>query len=171
MPANIACPEFARELADVLPPGVRVIGPNCMGVFTAPTADRPGLNTLFIEEKRLEVKSSGHSNTVLLTQSGAFAVTALDKLHNARLFRTIVSFGNKYDVKIADRLAYFEADAGSDVIALYIEGLDPGEGRQFFDLARRGSKPILEGHGLPVYTDIRAAIKSMDTFVTWSAKP
>lgn len=143
IPANIAYADFAGQLSAAMPPGVRVIGPNCMGVFTAPEEGQPGLNTLFIEEKRLEVKSSPHSNTVLLTQSGAFAVTAIDKLHEARLFKTIVSIGNKCDVKIADLLAYFEADPGVDVIALYIEGLDPGEGRQFFDLARRSPKPIL----------------------------
>ena len=143
IPANIAYPDFASQLAAAIPPGVRVVGPNCMGVFNAPREGHPGLNTLFIEEKRLEVKSSPHSNTVLLTQSGAFAVTAIDKLHEARLFRTIVSIGNKLDVKIADLLAYFRAEPGIDVIALYIEGLDPGEGRQFFDLARRCPKPII----------------------------
>lgn len=143
IPAEIKNSEFARRLSEVVPDGVRIIGPNCMGVFCAPQHGKQGLNTLFIEEKRLEIKSSKNSNTVFLTQSGAFSVTAIDKLQNARVLKNIVSFGNKYDVKITDLIAYFSGDASTQVLALYIEGLDPGEGRQFFDLARQIDKPLI----------------------------
>lgn len=143
IPANIKYSDFAGQLDEVVPKGVRIIGPNCMGVFYAPDGTNKGLNTLFIEEKRLEVKYSDFSNTVLLTQSGALAVTALDRLNNSRLFKSVVSFGNKYDVKISDLMAYFAEDKAIDLISLYIEGLDAGEGRQFFQLAQRADKPII----------------------------
>jgi 3-hydroxypropionyl-CoA synthetase (ADP-forming) len=143
IPADVKYPDFVAEIMKALPGGVRIIGPNCMGVYFAPDNGQAGLNTLFIEEKRLEIKYSGSSNTALLTQSGALAVTAIDKLQNARIFKAIVSFGNKVDVKITDLLAYFANERVIDLIALYIEGLDPGEGRQFFQLAGEITKPLV----------------------------
>jgi 3-hydroxypropionyl-CoA synthetase (ADP-forming) len=145
--ASVPYPEFAHQLRDAAPPGVRLIGPNCMGVYVAPEPDAapplPGVNTLFINEKRLEVRSSERANAVLLTQSGALAVTALDKLRGCRPFRSVVSFGNKCDVNVADLLAYFESDPAVGVVALYVEGFSPGEGRRFYDMARNMDTPIV----------------------------
>lgn len=143
IPSNIKYADFASQLDEILPAGTRIIGPNCMGVFHAPEGENKGLNTLFLNEERLEVKSSALSNTVLLTQSGALAVTAIDKFQNSRIFKAIVSFGNKYDVKITDLVAYFSERKGVEVVALYAEGLDAGEGRQFFQLAKKVEKPII----------------------------
>lgn len=143
IPSNIKYAEFEKELDQVIPEGLRIIGPNCMGIFHSPTQYSKGLNTLFIDEKRLEVRSTEYSNTVLLTQSGALAVTEIDKLQNYKLFKAIVSFGNKYNVKISDLLAYFSENQSVDLISLYIEGLDTGEGRRFFELAASIDKPIV----------------------------
>lgn len=143
IPANFKYAEFAKQLEAALPPGVRVIGPNCMGVYHAPEGAEKGLNTFFLDEKRLEIKHSTRSNTVLLTQSGALAVTAVDKYQNSRIFKSIVSFGNKLDVKLTDLMAYFAREDAVKLIAMYIEGLDPGEGCQLFRLAREIEKPIL----------------------------
>lgn len=143
IPSEIKYQDFEKQLDEVIPEGLRIIGPNCMGVFFAPDAENKGLNTLFINEERLEVKHSDFSNTVFLTQSGALAVTTIDKLQNSKLFKSIVSFGNKYDVKITDLIAYFSNEKSVDIISLYIEGLDAGEGRQFFQLARQTAKPLI----------------------------
>ncbi len=143
IPSNIKYQDFVKQMDAAVPKGIRIIGPNCMGVFFAPDGLNHGLNTLFINEKRLEVKYSPFSNCVLLTQSGALAVTAIDKLQNSRLFKSIVSFGNKYDVKISDLLAYFSGDNSVDLISIYVEGLDVGEGRKFFELAKEISKPLI----------------------------
>jgi 3-hydroxypropionyl-CoA synthetase (ADP-forming) len=143
VPSTVGYTEYAREIREATPAGVRVLGPNCMGVFHAPDGPARGINTLFINRKRLEVASSPRSNAALLTQSGALAVTALDKLRNARVFRAVASFGNKVDVKASDLLAWFAVDAKVDVVALYLEGLDPGEGRLMFDQARRMPKPLV----------------------------
>ncbi|MFA5028635.1 MAG: acetate--CoA ligase family protein, partial [Candidatus Methylomirabilota bacterium] len=112
IPSAIPYPEYAQALSGALPPGVRLVGPNCMGVYCAPGKDvgDRGVNTLFINEARLEVRSSARANAVLLTQSGALAVTALDKLRGSRPFLAIVSFGNKLDVDVPDLLEYFERD-------------------------------------------------------------
>ena len=143
IPAEIKYSDYVRELQAVVPKGVRIIGPNCMGVFCAPGNGQPGLNTLFVKEQRLPIKSGPHSNTVLLTQSGAFSVTAIDKLLQARVFKAIVSFGNKFDVKITDLISHLSQEPEVDLLALYLEGLDPGEGRQFFQLASEIKKPLI----------------------------
>ncbi len=143
IPTNMKYSELSTQLDEFVPNGVRVMGPNCMGIFVVPDESNKGLNTLFIEGKRLEIKYSQFSNTVLLTQSGALAVTAIDKLQNSRLFKAIVSFGNKYDVRITDLMAYFAKDETIDVISLYIEGLGPGEGRLFFELSKEIKKPVM----------------------------
>ncbi len=147
VPASTPYAEYARELLGALHSGIRIMGPNCMGVYHAAAPDAPGLNTLFINEKRLEVRSSERANAVLLTQSGALAVTVIDKLRNCRPLRAVVSFGNKFDVRVGDLLSYFERDPAVDVMAVYLEGLDAGEGRAFFDQARESGKPILAYKG------------------------
>jgi acyl-CoA synthetase (NDP forming) len=143
IPADIKYVDFAKQMREVMPKGLRIIGPNCMGVFFAPTAVSRGLNTFFLDEQRLEILSAEDSNTVLLTQSGAFSVTAIDKMQNSRLFRSIVSFGNKFDVKVTDLMAYFARQPEIELIALYVEGLDSGEGRRFFELAQTITKPVI----------------------------
>jgi 3-hydroxypropionyl-CoA synthetase (ADP-forming) len=145
--ASVPYAEFSRRLREAAPRGLRLLGPNCMGVYFAPEgvhgAASRGVNTLFINDKRLEVRSSERSNAVLLTQSGALAVTALDKLRGCRPFRSVVSFGNKCDVNVADLLAYFENDPAVGVVALYMEGFNAGEARRFYDIARRMDTPIV----------------------------
>ncbi len=143
IPAEMDYRQFAAEIARVRKPGVRVVGPNCMGVFSAPFDGQIGVNTLFIEENRLTIPLSGHANTALLTQSGAMSITFVERNQQTGIFRSIVSFGNKVDVNIPDLMAYFEADRNTDVIAIYLEGLAEGEGRQFYDLLRQSQKPVI----------------------------
>lgn len=134
---------FAKQLHEVVPEGIRVIGPNCMGVFYGEDENQKGVNTLFIDEDRLHLVASEFSNTALLTQSGGMAITLIDKMPNAPIFKSVVSFGNKYDIKITDLIKYFNQDPAIKVIALYIEGFDPGEGRVFYDLMSEVTKPVL----------------------------
>lgn len=143
VPASIPYADYARQVREATPPGIRLMGPNCMGVYYAADRDGPALDTLFIDQERLEVRSSPSANTALLTQSGALAVTTIDKLRSSRPLRAVASFGNKVDVKLGDLLAHFERDPSVQVLSVYLEGLDPGEGRGFFEMARRSTKPIV----------------------------
>ena len=143
LPADLEYSQFVEEMDRVKPQELRLIGPNCMGVFFAPGEDGKGVNTLFIEEEKLGLRYSENSNTALLTQSGALALTSIDAVQNSKIFKAIVSFGNQYDVKITDLMAHFADDPTIDLISLYVEGLSPGEGRLFFELAQNISKPIL----------------------------
>jgi len=124
-------------------PGIRLIGPNCMGVFNAPYKSNPGVNTLFIDESRLKISYKDKSNTALFTQSGAMGITMIERTVHSKILRTIVSFGNKSDVNIPDLMAYFEKQKNIDVMSLYMEGVNEHEGRQFFDLACASKKPII----------------------------
>lgn len=124
-------------------PGIRIIGPNCMGVFNAPSENNPGVNTLFIDESRLKINYSGKSNTALLTQSGAMGITMVERNLNSCILRTIVSYGNKCDVNVPDLMSYFENKSGIDVISIYMEGVDEFEGRLFFESASKSKKPII----------------------------
>ena len=143
IPSDMKYSEFLPVLNAAKKPGVRLVGPNCMGVFHSPNKKGEGLNTLFINSERMPIKWGKRSNTALFSQSGAMSLTCLDRVHNYGLFRSIVSFGNSADVGIPELMAYFENEKDVDVMAMYIEGFVRGEGRQFFDLAKVSRKPIL----------------------------
>ncbi len=142
MPPDMDYPGFLDSIAS-RSKGVRLIGPNCMGVFQAPDRPGSGVNTIFIDEKRLQIPYSERSNTALFTQSGAMGITTVEHAQHSRIIRTIVSFGNKADVNTPDLMAYFENDPAVDVMALYIEGMDAGEGRRFFHLACKSKKAVI----------------------------
>ncbi len=164
IPSSMRYADYAQSLREAAPSGVRILGPNCMGVFWAPpsrpesASKRPhGINTLFINQQRLEVSASENANTVLLTQSGALAVTALDKLKSCKPLRAVVSFGNKVDVNVSDLLAFFDDDPSVSVVSLYVEGFDPGEGRRFYDTARSMRKPLIAFKGGKTEAGARSA--------------
>ncbi|GAB1481830.1 acetate--CoA ligase family protein [Treponema sp.] len=143
IPAELKPAEFSLLINRHRSRGVRIIGPNCMGVFFAPDAQRGGVNTLFLGEERLKIGWTGRSNVALFTQSGAMGITAVERAANAPVYKAIVSFGNKADVNVANLLRYFEKEASVKLMAMYLEGFAPGEGRDFFDLAKVSKKPIV----------------------------
>ncbi len=116
--------------------GVRVIGPNCLGVFDAWS----GLDTLFLMHDRLPRPRPGH--VALLTQSGTVGATFLEDAANMGVSK-FVSYGNRADVDEGDLLAYLAEDTETDVIAVYLEGLEGG--REFLSVAREVArkKPIV----------------------------
>jgi 3-hydroxypropionyl-CoA synthetase (ADP-forming) len=143
IPSDVKYTDFLRRLKAASKQGVRIVGPNCMGIFHAPDKDSEGVDTLFIDEERMPMNWGEKSNAALFTQSGAMAITCLDKLHYYGLFRAIASFGNRADVGIPELMAYFENEPSVAVMALYMEGLTEGEGRQLFEIAKTSKKPIL----------------------------
>lgn len=142
IPPEIDYSEFMRATKNRRA-GIRIVGPNCMGVFNAPADGKPGVNTLFINESKLRISHSPASNLALLTQSGAMGISLIERTQHSKIIRSIVSFGNKADVNIPDLLSYFEGEQNIDVISLYIEGINEHEGRQFFELSSKSEKPII----------------------------
>ncbi len=156
IPPEIDYSEFVRATKERRH-GIRLVGPNCMGVFQAPSDGIPGVNTLFIEEHKLRIAHSPASNTALVTQSGAMGITMIEQTQHAKILRSIVSIGNKADVNIPDLLAYFEKEKAIDVVSLYIEGINEHEGRQFFELAAASAKAIIVYKSGRTRAGVRAA--------------
>ncbi len=128
--------------------GIRVLGPNCLGVYYSKT----GIDTLFLPETK--VLTTGEDvvatprplpgNIAMITQSGAFGIAALDYLTGRQMgVSKFVSFGNKCDVTESDILHYLLHDKDTKVILVYIE--DVKAGREFLKIAKKVTvkKPIV----------------------------
>jgi acetate---CoA ligase (ADP-forming) len=116
--------------------GMRMVGPNCMGVLN--TDPEVSLNATFAPTP------APPGNVGMLSQSGALGLAILDYAHQLNIgLSTFVSVGNKADVSGNDLLAYWKDDPRTDVIALYLESF--GNPRRFArlapEVARR--KPIV----------------------------
>ncbi|MCD6189331.1 MAG: CoA-binding protein [Thermococcus sp.] len=113
--------------------GIRVIGPNCVGVYVPDT----GVDTVFLPEEKMDRPKSG--SIAFVSQSGAFAAAMLDWAALAGIgIGKMVSYGNKIDVDDADLMDYFIYDDSIKVVTLYIEGVK--EGRKFIEAAKRITK-------------------------------
>jgi acetyl coenzyme A synthetase (ADP forming)-like protein len=116
--------------------GMRIVGPNCMGVINTSPAVR--MNATFAPF----VPTPGR--IAFSSQSGALGIELLGQAAELGLgISTFVSVGNKADVSGNDLLQYWEEDPDTDVILLYLESF--GNPRKFARLARRISrtKPIV----------------------------
>ncbi len=158
IPQGVSYADFAAELDSAVPEGIRIIGPNCIGVYYGADQTSPGVNTMFLDEERLKMESGPFSNTAILSQSGGFAITLIDQFKDVPLFKAVCSFGNKYDVRLDDLMAYFEKDDTIKVIAMYLEGFDALEGRIFFELAKKAEKPLVFYKGGKTEAGAKAAL-------------
>ena len=126
-----------RELlARVRAAGVRMVGPNCMGLIN--TAPGVRLDATFSPVPALA------GPVAFASHSGALGVAVLGTAREVGLgFSQFISLGNCADVNVCDVLEAWEGDEATRVILLYLEGLD--EPRRFLELARRISarKPIV----------------------------
>ncbi|MEM3799912.1 MAG: GNAT family N-acetyltransferase, partial [Thermoprotei archaeon] len=116
--------------------GVRLIGPNCMGVIN--TDPKISLNAQFSQQKPLQ------GSLGFLSQSGALGISVIDYTTKLGLgLSSFVSVGNKADISGNDLLEYWEEDERTKVILLYLESF--GNPRKFARIARRVSlkKPIV----------------------------
>ncbi|MFZ7126016.1 MAG: acetate--CoA ligase family protein [Desulfobacterales bacterium] len=123
--------------------GMRIIGPNCLGIVYATGEGTPGINTFFVPEEKFQLDLERDNRVAILSQSGALGITEIYNLRNAISPKVIVSYGNQLDVDPGDLVRYFEKNPAVDVIGCYIEGFKPGAGRKFFDIAAVCRKPII----------------------------
>jgi acetyl coenzyme A synthetase (ADP forming)-like protein len=116
--------------------GMRLVGPNCMGVLNTDPAI--AMNATFAPVH----PPAGVVG--FLSQSGALGLAILDYARNLHIgVSTFVSVGNKADVSGNDLLAYWDEDPRTRVIALYLESF--GNPRKFARRARdvASRKPIV----------------------------
>jgi acetyl coenzyme A synthetase (ADP forming)-like protein len=116
--------------------GVRMVGPNCMGLLNTDPAVR--MNATFSPVW----PPAGH--VAFASQSGALGLAILDYARRLRLgLSSFVSVGNKADVSGNDLIQYWAEDAHTEAILLYMESF--GNPRTFARLARQVArqKPII----------------------------
>jgi acetyltransferase len=114
--------------------GLRIIGPNCLGIIA------PGwrLNVSFAAD----LPEPG--DLALVSQSGALCTSLLDWAVQKRIgFSQFVSVGNMLDVGFGDLIDYFGTDPATRAMMLYIESIS--DARRFISAARAFSrtKPIV----------------------------
>ena len=111
--------------------GIRMVGPNCMGLLNTDPAIQ--LNSTFADHL------PPRGRVAMSTQSGALGLAVLDYVHRLNLgISSFISVGNKADVSGNDLIQYWSEDPGTDVILLYLESF--GNPRKFAEIARRTSK-------------------------------
>jgi len=131
-PEGRALEERILELRDKY--GLRIIGPNCLGVI------RPdnNLNATFL------YKMPKPGKIAFISQSGALGSAILDwAIHENIGFSNFVSVGSMIDVDFGDLIDYFGTDPKTRSILLYVEGLS--DARKFMSAARHfaRTKPII----------------------------
>jgi acyl-CoA synthetase (NDP forming) len=116
---------------------VRVLGPNCMGLYVP--EERISFGMHFPTES---------GNVMMISQSGGHAGSVVGGLAPRGLrFSKVVSFGNGSDIAAPELFDYALSDPDTEVVLSYIEGVR--DGRAFFEAVKRcaAAKPtiILKG--------------------------
>lgn len=116
------------------PYGMRVLGPNCLGII------RPslGLNATFSKG------SAEPGNLALVSQSGALCTAILDWAAARQVgFSAVVSLGDAIDVDFGDMLDFLALDNETRGILLYVEGMN--HARRFMSGLRAAArvKPVI----------------------------
>jgi acyl-CoA synthetase (NDP forming) len=128
--------------------GMRLVGPNTMGLFSAQT----NLHALMPPVQPLKGPVS------MFSQSGNVGTQFLAWGVEAGIgFEKFVSSGNEGDLTCVDYLTYFAEDEATRIIIAYLEGVDPDS--DFLPTARKASKkkPVVVFKGGRTRAGIRAA--------------
>ena len=127
--------ELQRAMLDAARPyGLRIVGPNCVGLIVPPL----GLNGSFAQ------LTPQKGEVAFVSQSGALVTVVLDWTQPRRIgFSKVVSLGDVADVDFGDVLNYLCDDEATRAIVLYIEGIT--DAPKFMAAAQRvaAAKPVL----------------------------
>ncbi|MGA2185681.1 MAG: bifunctional acetate--CoA ligase family protein/GNAT family N-acetyltransferase [Bryobacteraceae bacterium] len=121
-------------LAEARAAGIRLIGPNCMGVMRPVT----GFNATFAPAL------ASRGNVAFLSQSGALCAAVLDWSRREQVgFSAFLSIGSMVDVGWGSLIDYFGNDPKTRSIVIYMESV--GDARSFLSAAREVAlqKPII----------------------------
>lgn len=123
--------DMAREA------GMPFVGPNCLGIYVPRRFD-----SFFLPGERLVRPEVG--NVAIISQSGGVLVDQLVKFAGQGIgISYAISIGNKALVRETDLLRYLAKDTQTQVLAYYIEGFGPNEGREFVQVAANCGKPVV----------------------------
>jgi 4-hydroxybutyrate---CoA ligase (ADP-forming) len=118
--------------------GIRIIGPNCLGIMSL--SKQSMMNATFLKI------TPEYGNIALVSQSGAIcAATVEDAMAQGIGFSKVISMGNKVDMDENDILELLSEDLETTVIVMYLE--DVHDGRRFMEIAKKitgeNKKPIV----------------------------
>lgn len=108
--------------------GVRIIGPNCLGIYSA-SANFDGLLSGFIKKGSIAMIAQSGNVTRSLAFSG---------MNRTLGFSYIIDLGNRADIQFYEIIRYLRGNDATNVIALYLEGLN--DGRKFIEEVRETTK-------------------------------
>ncbi|WP_448638776.1 bifunctional acetate--CoA ligase family protein/GNAT family N-acetyltransferase [Geodermatophilus sp. URMC 63] len=125
-----------RLVASARASGMRVVGPNCLGIVNTDPAIRL--------DASLAPMVPGRGRVGFFAQSGALGVALLERAHTRNIgLSSFVSAGNRADVSGNDLLQFWATDPGTEVVLLHLESF--GNPRKFARLARTvaRTKPVV----------------------------
>ncbi len=143
-----------NRLADISrQTGIRIWGPNCMGLVDAVHRRVFSFVSPSIWDQGLLP-----GNISLIVQSGMLSAGFLiDSMTRDKLgVSKVCSIGNKVDVNECDILAYLLKDPDTEVVGLYLESIE--DGRRFLEICRNAEKPIVLLQGGKTDNGSRAAM-------------
>ncbi len=122
--------ELERRVQEIVNEhGIRVLGPNCLGV----------INTFHNMNATFTANYPEQGPLAIISQSGAICTTILDWNQETRVgFSRFVSVGNKADIEESDLIEYIGKDRETKVIGMYVEGTE--RGKDFMDKAKEATK-------------------------------
>ncbi|MEM4734702.1 MAG: CoA-binding protein [Candidatus Thorarchaeota archaeon] len=119
--------------------GIRMIGPNCIGVFVPEKLD-----TFFLPSER--VARTRRGNVALISQSGGWLVERLEEFAARDVgVAAAVSIGNAAQTGVAELVTYFGSQNYVNAIVAYVEGFGKNGGRKFVEACRKVTpkKPVI----------------------------
>ncbi|QCI63782.1 acetate--CoA ligase family protein [Phreatobacter stygius] len=119
--------------------GMRLLGPNCLGVYNASSGHAATFGS-FLEGERAPDAPIG-----IIGQSGAYAsyIYVLLKKRGLGAARWLAT-GNEADITVADAIGHMAGDDGVKVIAAYVEGVKDGPAfLGALGMARAAGKPVV----------------------------
>ena len=127
-----------ESLAIAREAGMRLWGPNCMGLINVSRMKVLSFMIPWIWQGKFLP-----GDVSLVVQSGMLSAGFLTQMLSRSPFglSKVCSIGNKMDVDEVDLLEYFIEDPDTRIIAMYLESM--ARGRRFCELARSTNKPIV----------------------------
>ena len=129
----------ARLVATARRHGLRMLGPNCLGLFN----DRIGFYGIF--SSSLENGYPPPGRIGIASQSGAYGTHVFAVARQLGIGTPLcVTTGNEADVTVGEIIGWMADDPGTDVIAVYAEGIRDGASfTAALEAARLARKPVI----------------------------
>ncbi|WP_159995496.1 acetate--CoA ligase family protein [Roseomonas sp. 18066] len=129
----------AAMVADAKAHGMRLLGPNCLGLFNA----RTGFYGTFTSS--LERGSPKPGPIGIASQSGAYGMHVFGLARDFGLgLSCVVTTGNEADLNVGHMIGWMAQDPQTEVIAAYAEGIrDADSFLAALELARKNRKPVV----------------------------